>query len=102
MASKTSITIGCGSCSRQMEAARTEVARTTLNSEDPHIAWARAARDAMATYGKGGVYVNFMGEGEEVNRRASYSPDIYRRLQSVKDQYDPSNVFRFNMNIPPS
>jgi FAD/FMN-containing dehydrogenase len=78
-------------------------ARTADPADIPeHIAWARAARDAMATYGKGGVYVNFMGEGEEVNRRASYPPDIYRRLQSVKDQYDPSNVFRFNMNIPPS
>jgi FAD/FMN-containing dehydrogenase len=78
-------------------------ARTADPPDIPeHIAWARAARDAMATYGKGGVYVNFMGEGEEVNRRASYPPDIYRRLQSVKDQYDPSNVFRFNMNIPPS
>ena len=78
-------------------------ARTADPADIPeHIAWARAARDAMATYGKGGVYVNFMGEGEEVNRSASYPPDIYRRLQSVKDQYDPSNVFRFNMNIPPS
>jgi FAD/FMN-containing dehydrogenase len=78
-------------------------ARTADPADIPeHIAWARAARDAMATYGKGGVYVNFMGEGGEVNRRASYPPDIYRRLQSVKDQYDPSNVFRFNMNIPPS
>jgi FAD/FMN-containing dehydrogenase len=67
-----------------------------------HIAWARAARDAMASYGKGDVYVNFLGEGGEANRRASYPPEIYARLQSVKDQYDPSNVFRFNINIPPS
>jgi hypothetical protein len=35
MASKTSIIIDCGSSSRLMEAARTEVARTMLNSEDP-------------------------------------------------------------------
>jgi FAD/FMN-containing dehydrogenase len=78
-------------------------ARTADPADIPeHIAWARAARDAMATYGNGGVYVNFMGEGGEVNRSASYPPDIYTRLQSVKRQYDPSNVFRFNLNISPS
>ena len=56
----------------------------------------------MAKYGKGDVYVNFLGEGGESNRRASYPPEIYARLQSVKDQCDPSNVFRFNINIRPS
>ena len=68
----------------------------------PHLDWARAARNAMASYGNGGMYVNFTGEGGEDNLKASYPPEIYARLQEVKDQYDPFNVFRFNINIPPT
>ena len=68
----------------------------------PHVEWARSARNAMANYGKGGTYVNFTGEGGSGNLRASYPPQIYSRLQAVKDQYDPFNLFRFNINIPPT
>lgn len=68
----------------------------------PHVDWAGSARNAMANYGKGGTYVNFTGEGESHNLRASYPPQIYSRLQAVKDQYDPFNLFRFNINIPPT
>jgi len=68
----------------------------------PHIAWARAARNAMAAYGKGEMYVNFAGEGDGANVSASYPPAIYARLQAIKDQYDPFNTFPFNINIPPS
>jgi FAD/FMN-containing dehydrogenase len=76
------------------------VARTADPPDLPeHAAWARAARNAMVTYGKGGMYVNFAGEGGDGN--TSYPPEIYSRLQAAKNQYDPLNVFRFNMNIPP-
>jgi FAD/FMN-containing dehydrogenase len=78
------------------------VARTADPADLPqYAAWARSARYEMATYGKGGMYVNFTGEGGDDNRRASYPPEIYSRLQAVKNEYDPLNVFRFNMNIPP-
>jgi FAD/FMN-containing dehydrogenase len=65
-------------------------------------AWARAARNAMSPYGKGETYVNFTGEGGDDNLRAAYPPQIHARLQAVKNQYDPFNIFRFNLNIPPS
>jgi FAD/FMN-containing dehydrogenase len=68
----------------------------------PHIDWARAARNALAGYGSGGMYVNFTSEGGDRNRRASYPPETYARLQSVKAQYDPTNIFRFNMNVSPT
>jgi FAD/FMN-containing dehydrogenase len=68
----------------------------------PHIAWAQVARNAMAAYGRGGMYVNFSGEGGGDNLRAAYPPEIYARLRTVKDQYDPFNVFRFNLNISPT
>lgn len=79
-------------------------AARTAKPEDlePHVAWARAARNAMSPYGRGETYVNFAGEGGEHNLRASYPPAIFARLQAVKDRYDPFNVFRFNLNIPPT
>jgi FAD/FMN-containing dehydrogenase len=79
------------------------LARTSDTADlPPHLAWARAARNAMAPYGKGGRYVNFAGEAGEDNVRASYPPATYARLQAVKNQYDPFNVFRFNINIRPT
>lgn len=33
--------------------------------------------------------------------RAAYSADDYERLRSLKAQYDPRNMFRYNLNIPP-
>jgi hypothetical protein len=76
-------------------------ARTPDPADHPsHVGWARSARNAMANYGKGGTYVNFAGEGGSDNLRASYPPQIYSRLRAVKDQYDPFNLFRFNINIP--
>jgi FAD/FMN-containing dehydrogenase len=79
------------------------VARTPHPAElAGHIAWARAVRNALASYGKGGMYVNFPGDAGEDSVRASYPPAILARLQTVKNQYDPLNIFRFNINIPPT
>jgi FAD/FMN-containing dehydrogenase len=64
------------------------------------IAWAQAARHAMSRYGKDRRYVNFTGEGGQDNVRAAYPEEVFARLQAVKDEYDPFNVFRFNLNIP--
>ena len=66
------------------------------------IPWAQGARDAMATYGNGRTYVNFTGVGAADKARTTYPPEIFARLQSVKDEFDPTNVFRFNQNIPPT
>jgi FAD/FMN-containing dehydrogenase len=78
-------------------------ARTSERADlTPRVAWARAARNAMALYGNGGMYVNYVGEAGPDNLRASYPQAIYSRLQAVKNKYDPSNTFRFNLNIPPA
>jgi FAD/FMN-containing dehydrogenase len=69
---------------------------------DTHISWARELADAMKRFGMGGVPLNFvMDEGQE-RVQSTYGPEKYARLVSLKDKYDPDNLFCFNQNIRPS
>jgi FAD/FMN-containing dehydrogenase len=69
---------------------------------EPHIAWARAARQAGRRDSAGGGYVNFIGADEGTDRvRAAYGGN-YARLARIKSVYDPDNFFRINNNIPPA
>jgi FAD/FMN-containing dehydrogenase len=69
---------------------------------EPHIAWARAARQAGRRDSAGGGYVNFVGPDEGFDRvRAAYGGN-YARLARIKAAYDPDNFFRINNNIPPA
>jgi len=69
---------------------------------DEHMAWTRALWEAMQPFASGGVYVNNLGDEGADRVRAAYAPDVYDRLVSLKDRYDPDNVFRMNQNIRPS
>jgi FAD/FMN-containing dehydrogenase len=77
------------------------VARSTgADGFPPVVAWARGATDALGA--DAATYVNFTGEGSEDRVRAAYPKATYERLVTVKDEYDPTNLFRLNQNIPPS
>jgi FAD/FMN-containing dehydrogenase len=70
------------------------------------IAWVRDFIAAFEPHGNGGHYVNFLGaeEGESLRRqtRDSYLPETWDRLVKLKDEWDPTNLFRLNNNIPPT
>ena len=67
-----------------------------------NIDWARAAWDDLRRFSTGGTYVNFLTEDEGSDRiHAAYGPH-YERLAAVKAQWDPTNLFRHNKNIPPA
>lgn len=70
---------------------------------DEAIAWAREVWDGMERHSNGGVYLNFPGLGEEQEAlaRAGYGAN-YDRLSSLKAKYDPDNLFRMNINVPPA
>ena len=67
-----------------------------------HIAWTRAAHEAMERFATGGVYVNYLGEEGQDRVRAAYGEAKYTRLVALKDKYDPGNFFRCNQNIQPT
>jgi FAD/FMN-containing dehydrogenase len=69
--------------------------------DDSRIALARRTAAALDPFARG-QYVNTLSdEGAEGVRRA-YPPDKLARLTTLKDKYDPENVFHLNNNIPPS
>jgi len=69
--------------------------------DDTRIALARRTAAALNPFARG-QYVNTLSdEGAEGVRRA-YPPVKLARLTTLKDKYDPENVFHLNQNIRPS
>jgi FAD/FMN-containing dehydrogenase len=63
------------------------------------IDWAREFFDKTAPYSAGGVYVNFISEGED--RVNAAFGENHEALAKIKRKYDPDNFFRVNQNIKP-
>ena len=80
-----------------------EASWTDPAQNDEAISWAREVWDAMERYSTGAVYLNFPGFGEEKEElaRAGYGVN-FERLAGLKAKYDPDNLFRMNINIPPA
>jgi FAD/FMN-containing dehydrogenase len=70
------------------------------NAGEPHTQWARAVIKAASDASTGRAYVNFLGDANAA--RMSYGEETYARLVALKNEYDPTNVFRLNQNIEPS
>jgi hypothetical protein len=66
-----------------------------------HEAWVSEFAGALQQ-GDSGAYVNFLGAEGEARVRASYPGRTWERLAAIKAQYDPTNLFRLNQNIPPA
>ena len=80
-----------------------EVNWTDPSQNDEAIAFGREFWAALERHSTGGVYLNFPGLGEEKEAlvRAGYGVN-YERLAALKAKYDPTNLFRMNMNITPA
>jgi FAD/FMN-containing dehydrogenase len=66
------------------------------------VQWAQDLHAAIEPSLSGGSYVNFLPEEGEQRVRASYGEQTFARLQTLKNEYDPSNLFHLNQNVPPS
>lgn len=49
-----------------------------------------------------GAYVNFLADEDLDTVRAAYPGATWDRLSRIKAEYDPTNLFRLNQNIPPA
>ena len=66
-----------------------------------HIGWAKAFSAALEPWTTGGVYLNFEQEPGQEHVQRGYSAKKWDRLVSLKEEWDPQNVFRSNANIAP-
>ena len=64
------------------------------------LAWASQFHRAMDAHATGGVYVNLIAD-DETHRIPSAYGENYARLVELKLQWDPTNMFASNYNIPP-
>jgi len=64
------------------------------------VEWAREFFEQTAPFAEGGVYSNFVSEGEQ-RLDAIYGSNA-PRLSKIKAQLDPQNRFRVNQNIEPA
>jgi FAD/FMN-containing dehydrogenase len=67
-----------------------------------NIEWAQGFRRDIARHTNGGTYLNFIGHEGEERIRAAFGDVKYARLQDVKAEWDPGNVFQGNQNIRPA
>jgi FAD/FMN-containing dehydrogenase len=65
-----------------------------------NIAWVRSFWDALRP-ASAGAYINYMSAGEEARVASAYGQNL-ERLVALKDTYDPTNLFRLNINVKPS
>jgi FAD/FMN-containing dehydrogenase len=70
---------------------------------EENIVWTREAHDAITPFGSSLRYVNYLSADElgDAQLREAYGTNL-DRLRQVKRTYDPDNVFRQNLNIPPA
>ena len=68
-----------------------------------NIGWVRRFWDDMQVHSTGRMYLNFPGHGEGDGLvRNAFRAETYARLQQVKRDYDPANLFALNQNIVPA
>ena len=71
------------------------------DQEDEYIARVREAWQTIAPFSNG-VYTNNMMGDEGTKKVIANYGENYKRLVALKNEYDPTNLFRLNVNVAPS
>ena len=69
---------------------------------DRNVGWTRALFQAMQPHLDESVYVNNLGDEGPARVKAAYRGELPAPGRSLKEGYDPDNVFRANQNNDPS
>lgn len=84
---------------------RNRILVTVVHGDDAGAATAsRWAQEVVTELDQGveGAYVNFLGPDEAHRVTAAYPEPTLTRLRRIKAVYDPENLFRHNVAIPPA
>jgi FAD/FMN-containing dehydrogenase len=71
-------------------------------NSDENIAWTRETFERLNVHAADGAYSNYLDDDEKRSRVEDAYGGNYRRLQALKDRYDPENIFHLNQNIRPT
>jgi FAD/FMN-containing dehydrogenase len=69
---------------------------------DRKIAYTREFSGAMKPWSTERADLNFIGDEGLGRVEAAFGPEKFARLQALKTEWDPPNLFRHNQNIPPA
>ena len=69
---------------------------------DSHLAWAETTDRMLHKWAGERTWLNYLGDEGIERVRSAYGPEVFGRLQAVKNEWDPDNLFQMNQNIPPS
>ena len=73
------------------------------DQDDANVTWARNCLDDMQQFSDGAVYLNFPGFYEDSDEMLETTfGEAYDRLVALKNEYDPTNLFRLDQNIKPT
>jgi FAD/FMN-containing dehydrogenase len=72
------------------------------DEDERRIATAREYSAGLAPWTLGGGYLNYASEPAGETLETEFGAERFSRLRTVKRQFDPENMFRFNPNIPPA
>jgi hypothetical protein len=68
---------------------------------ESNIEWTRGLYDDLRPFLATRRYLNYLSHDDGDAVRAAYGPNL-ERLAEIKRRYDPQNVLRRNLNIPPA
>jgi hypothetical protein len=69
---------------------------------EANIAYTRNIAAAMKPWTTGRAYLNFIGDEGADRVEAAFGAEKYARLSRLKQEWDPTNLFRHNQNIKPA
>ena len=69
---------------------------------EKNVTWTREFWEAMQPFAKDAVYVNYLDQEGDERVKSAYAAPTYDRLVTLKNKYDPTNLFRLNQNIKPT